>query len=152
MRYTMTSLLMLALVVSVTTISTAAEARMTPELLWELGRVSGGAVSGDGLQIAYTVRSYELKENTGSSELHLLTLDGRRDRVIGKAWKSVSDLQWGQGTSAGRLFFVGIPTDVEDAKPQVWSVNPKKVKPRQVTDIEAGVANLKVAPTGTHLA
>ncbi|MDP6557289.1 MAG: S9 family peptidase [Pirellulaceae bacterium] len=152
MRYTMTSLLMLALVVSVTAISTAAEARMTPELLWELGRVSGGAVSGNGLQIAYTVRSYELKENTGSSELHLLTLDGRRDRVIGKAWKSVSDLQWGQGTSAGRLFFVGIPTDVEDAKPQVWSVNPKKVKPRQVTDIEAGVANLKVAPTGTHLA
>ncbi len=130
-----------------------AQDRMTPELLWKLGRVSGGVVSADGLQVAYHVRRYELAKNAGTSEIHVLTLDGARDRIIGKAWKSVADLQWGQGTSAGRLYFVGLPIDgKDDAKPQVWSVDPQQGAPRQVTNVDAGVANLKISPIGAHCA
>ena len=46
--------------------------RMTPELLWKLGRLSETAVSENGEQIAYTVRRYELSENSGLTTLHLL--------------------------------------------------------------------------------
>jgi dipeptidyl aminopeptidase/acylaminoacyl peptidase len=152
MRFAKTALFIWTLMVSVTVASAADDTRMTPELLWKLGRVSGGVVSRDGQQVAYAVRNYKLEENAGTSEIHLLTLEGQNDAVVGKAWKGVSDLQWGNGTSVGRLFFVGTPTDIEDAKPQVWSINPNTAEPRQVTDIESGVANLKVAPTGTQLA
>lgn len=181
MRTTMTNLLVLALIVAATAGSAAAEARMSPELLWKLGRIAGGAISADGQLVAYAVRNYDLEKNAGSSEIYLLTLDGHRDRVIGQNWKSVADLQWGHGTSAGRLFFVGTPAEIKDAagdkdaagakkaakegagaknpdetkhhgKPQVWSLDPDNGEPRQVTNVAAGVANLKVAPTGTHCA
>ena len=38
---------------------------LTPELLWELGRVGGAAVASDDSAIAYTVRRYDLGENKG---------------------------------------------------------------------------------------
>ena len=132
MRYAKTGLIVWMLMASVAVVSMADDGRMTPELLWKLGRVSGGAVSRDGQQVAYTVRNYKLEENAGSSAIHLLTLEGGNDDVIGEPWKSVSDLQWGNGASAGHLFCVGTPSDIEDAKPQVWSINPNQSDPRHL--------------------
>ena len=93
MRYAKTSMFVWTLMVSVTVVSMADDVRMTPELLWKLGRVSGGAVSQDGQRVAYAVRRYKLEENAGTSEIHLLTLEGRNDDVIGKSWKSVSEME-----------------------------------------------------------
>ncbi len=134
--------------------STAAENRMSPELLWKLGRVGGGAVSPDGAQIAYSVRRYDLAKNSGLTEIHLISLSTGKDRIA-LTLPNASSLQWGQGATASQLFYVAAGSR-EDAKPQVWSFDASSnrggAKPRQVTDVEQGVANLKVSPTGTHLA
>ena len=39
-----------------------------------------------------------------------------------------------------------------NAQPQVWSIDLSGAAPLQVTSVAAGVANLKVSPTGTHIA
>lgn len=132
-------------------LSATAEDRMTPELLWKLGRVGGGSVSKDGKKVAYTVRRYDLAKNAGRSEIHVLTLEGKKDETVA-TFRSASDLQWGKGEGADKLFFVGTPTEKKDAKPQVWSLEPGQKTPRQITKVKEGVANLKVSPTGTHLA
>ncbi len=45
--------------------------RMTPELLWKLGRIGDVAVSPDGTAIAYTVTHYDLEANGGKADLYL---------------------------------------------------------------------------------
>ncbi|HHJ51295.1 MAG TPA: peptidase S9, partial [Phaeodactylibacter sp.] len=51
--------------------------RLTPELLWELGRVSLQDVSPDGRLLLYSVKYYDLAEDKGQSDLYLIHVDGR---------------------------------------------------------------------------
>ncbi len=50
---------------------------LTPELLWQLGRVSLQDVSPDGTLILYSVKHYELAEDKGQADLYLIHTDGR---------------------------------------------------------------------------
>ncbi len=133
--------------------------RLSPELLWKLGRLGETAVSPDGSQLVYTVRRYELAEDKGNSTLHLLNLaDGTKKTLLEK-WSSIGSPQWvGQGDAA-KLFIEGTPasdeSDDEEAESpsnQAWTVDPTSGKTTQVTDIEDGIANLKVSPTGNKIA
>lgn len=47
---------------------------MTPELLWNLGRVSGGDISPDGKYAIYGVSYYSVKQNKGNRDLYLYDL------------------------------------------------------------------------------
>ena len=78
----MPRIMALFLVLLLTATTTAADNRMSPELLWKLGRVGGGVISPDGKQVAYTVRRYDLSANSGASEIRVASLDGKQDRLI----------------------------------------------------------------------
>ena len=41
------------------------DGRMTPEVLWAMGRIGGMNVSPDGQKVVYTVAYYSVPENTG---------------------------------------------------------------------------------------
>ena len=145
--------------------------RMSPELLWQLGRLGDVAASSDGNLIAYTVRNYDLADNSGRSQLHLLNLTSEKDIVLVSDWKSISSVQWFNGPEGERLFLVGRSGEVVDegavpaegelenaaiadvvSKSQVWSLDPTSGNMLQVTSIDSGVANLKISPVGTHIA
>ena len=49
---------------------------MTPELLWQLGRIGLNAVSPDGKTVVYSVRHYDIEGNSGSSDLYSIRTDG----------------------------------------------------------------------------
>ena len=49
----------------------SAQDRMTPELLWDLKRVGAAQVSPNGQQLFYSIRKYDIKTNTSSSDLFL---------------------------------------------------------------------------------
>ena len=147
--------------------------RLTPELLWKLGRLGDAAISPAGDRIAYTVRRYDLEEDSGSSSIHTTPIQSGKSRKILAGLKSVSNLQWSTQNEETRLFFVAIPKDEKekaeskddqdddgDKAPeqdpesvsQVWSCRADGSDLKRVTSIAGGVANLKVSPTGTHLA
>ena len=126
--------------------------RMSPELLWKLGRLGGATVSANGKTVAYTVRGYELKDDKGTSSLFLRHLDQDDEVEIVKDWPSIGEVQFGNSPFGERLFFVGSRGLSDDESPQAWSLNPLDGGLLQVTDIDDGVANLKVSPTGEHLA
>ena len=141
----------------------AQEKKMSPELLWKLGRLGETAVSSDGKTVAYTVRRYELKENSGKSTLHLLNLATGKSTELLKDWKSISGIQWVRQGDEESIFFIGFgPAQAEsksqedDASylemPQVCRVNPADGKVAQLTKVKDGCANLKVSPTGKHVA
>ena len=57
--------------------------KMSPELLWKLGRLGESTVSPDGTHVAYTVRRYVLADNKGNSSLFLMKLaDGSTKTLL----------------------------------------------------------------------
>ena len=125
---------------------------MTPELLWKLGRLGGTAVSADGQTVAFTVRNYQLKENKGSSDLFLLDLKTSRQRRVLKSWAGIGDLQFSTSQFGERLFFTGLKARDKKTKAQAWAMNPSDGSLLQITDLKEGCANLKVSPSGSHIA
>ncbi len=123
--------------------------RMTPELLWKLGRLGDAALAPDGHSAAYVVRRYDLKENKGKSHLHLLDLKSGRSRELLTA-DSIGGLQWATSPRGPRLYYTA-PAG-KDKKSQVWALDPANPKPQQVTSLKSSVGNLKVSPNGTQLA
>jgi ferredoxin len=155
---------------------------MTPELLWKLGRLGDPTLSAAGNHVAYTVRRYDLEENSGTSTIYIKDLQSGEQRELLSAWNSISDLQFANSPFGERLYFSGQSGKQEDEASQVWALNPIDGGVYQVTSLSTddiqeakddgeggdntnnnddnkdegtefgGVANLKVAPTGKHIA
>ena len=132
--------------------------RMTPELLWEMGRLGSSALSTDGSKMAYAVRRYELSEDKGTSKLHIVDLATGKDSQVTETWGSLGALQWrmvGDGPDE-KLFFEGaqLPENDDADKPstQAWSLDSGATEAVQITDIKDGISNLKVSDNGSKLA
>lgn len=132
--------------------------RVTPELLWKLGRLESACVDPAGNRVAYVVRHYDLQKNTGTSAIHLLDLKTHKDQVLVGSLKGADSIQFAATNQGIRLFYVATMKTAsqegadDGAKPQVWSIPAAGGVPTQVTQLKEGVANLKVSPTNTHLA
>lgn len=124
---------------------------MTPELLWKLARLGEAQVSSTGELAVYSVRNYELKENSGTTDLYVVNLKSGTARKILRNWASIGDVQFGKSPFGERIFLVGRETKSGTA-PQAWAVNPQDGAVLKLTSEEDGVGNLKVSPTGTHIA
>ena len=132
-----------------------APTRMSPELLWKLGRLGESVTSPDGSQVAYTVRRYVLADDKGHSSLFIVDVAGGTSKAVAKDWPSISSLHWIKTKNGERIFFEGTAKPKnEDDEPsnQVWSMDPATSQLNQVTEYDDGVANLKVGPGGTKLA
>lgn len=125
---------------------------MTPELLWKLGRVGGVDVSANGKTAVYTVRNYELKENSGTSDLYVLDIATGSSRMLLERWASIGDVQFADGPFGERIFIIGMQEKGEGHSPQAWAVNPQDGSVLKITAIKDGIGNLKVSPKGTHIA
>lgn len=67
-----------------------AQNAMTPELLWQLGRVSGQGISKDGKYIVYSVSTPDAEENKSSSKTYMIPVAGgtpvevtNKDSILG---------------------------------------------------------------------
>jgi dipeptidyl aminopeptidase/acylaminoacyl peptidase len=141
--------------------------RMTPELLWQLGRLGAVAVSPDQSQIAYTVRNFRLEENSGLSDLHLIEVSSGSDTTVLQGWAAIDDLQWHPSETSPRIYFTGQKDksaessdqqsnedqpDIGSGSPQAWHLNVEDRSTVQVTAIKDGISNLKLFPTGNRIA
>ena len=138
-----------------------AVSRMSPELLWKLGRLGEAAVAPDGSKIVFTVRHYNLSEDKGRSDLRMIDAKSSKQTTLLNDWSSIGSLQWINTPAGAKIFFIGMTgqnknenedSDADKESPQAWSMDPSNGNTLQVTNIEDGIANLKVSPTGTHIA
>lgn len=121
--------------------------KMTPELLWKLGRVGEAVVSPDGATVAYTVRRYEIAKNSGTSSLVLKTVADGNLQTVMKDWPSVDSIQW----VGDQLYCLAVDPEAADEGSQVH-VYTAGQDIKKISSFEGGIANLKVAPTGKHIA
>ncbi|MFN9592151.1 MAG: S9 family peptidase, partial [Pirellulaceae bacterium] len=147
----------------------SATTTMTPEKLWDLGRVGEAAISPDGKWLTYTVTRYQLAENSGSADLLLAPVDGpdaieglatglgtemrsaRTPRPLLTSIPGLQAIQWVERPEGLRLLYLA-PGKLKSTDPQAWSINPATGESRQLTDIEGGIGNLRSTPNGSRLA
>lgn len=53
-----------------------AQDKMTPEMLWQLGRVGAVGITKDGKSVVYRVTRYNIEENKSSSKLYMIPIKG----------------------------------------------------------------------------
>lgn len=58
------------------------DGRMTPEVLWAMGRIGGMNVSPDGQKVVYTVAYYSVPENRSNREVFVMNADGTDNKQI----------------------------------------------------------------------
>ena len=104
---------------------------MTPQKLWELGRVSLDAVSEDGQNFVYGVTYYDTDANTGNRDLYLMSIKG------GEA-ERLTDMPGGEYGA----HFVGKDIAFNNSG-QLYLYRTKDQTYGALTDIEGGVSGAK---------
>ncbi|MTI32696.1 S9 family peptidase [Cytophagales bacterium RKSG123] len=118
-----------------------AQDKLTPEKLWELGRVNGGIVSPDGKSVLYGVANYDLSSNSGKNALFVKSLkDGSTTQI--KLENSAGQPGWTpDGT---KITFI--------LKGQLWEANPDGSGLKQVSQVKGGITSYQYAPTMDKIA
>lgn len=131
--------LLFLLFLSFLTHSVAAQKSLTPELLWQIGRVGAETITKDG-QLIYGVNFFDMQANKGERNLFKIPIAG------GKAIQ----LTTGAGTEYGvqelkngHLLYT--------YKGQIWEMKKDGTDQVQKTHIEGGFENLRISPKGTHI-
>ncbi len=119
--------------------------RMTPELLWKLGRVSDPQLSPNGEWIVFKVTRYDLEKNAGNADLWLLRTEDLSVRRLTTHEKGDSNARWSpDGETIGFVSSRG-------EKPQVWTISPFGGEAAALTDVEEGVSNFQWSPDGKRI-
>ena len=121
-----------------------AQERMTPERLWELRRISAPFVSPSGEHVAFTLTEYDVPQNRGRTDLHVVPVAGGEPRRLTDIGR-VSGPQW--RPDGQRIGFLA----PHEGDTQLWEIRPDGTDLRQVSAIAGGVANFRYAPGGAHV-
>ncbi|EOR93697.1 Prolyl oligopeptidase family protein [Arcticibacter svalbardensis MN12-7] len=118
-----------------------AQERMTPELLWGLGRVSGELVSDNGESILYGVTHYNIEENKSNKKLYRIPFSGGPAVELNgeegaKSAIAVDD-------ASGKITYL--------YKGQIWVMNSDGGSKSQLTSSESELSNLRISPDGKHI-
>ena len=65
--------------------------RLTPEVLWAMGRIGAKTASPDGQKIAYTVSYYSVELNKSQTHIYLMNADGSENTCLTTGADSETD-------------------------------------------------------------
>lgn len=116
-----------------------AQQKMSPELLWQLGRVSGETVTADGT-VLYGVSRYNLADNKSERNLYAIPAKGGAAKQLTSSPGAESGAQV---LPDGRILY--------SYKDQLWEMDKDGGNPVQRTNVEGGMQNIRISPKGTHI-
>jgi dipeptidyl aminopeptidase/acylaminoacyl peptidase len=131
--------------------SVFSQQKLSPELLWQMGRVSDGHISPDGNTILYQVRSADLKENKSSNIIYVMpskginSAKGINAKALNEAGDKVYSPSW--RPDGKKIDFIS----AKSGEMQLWEMNPDGTDKKQVSSIKGGISNVKYSPDMKHI-
>jgi dipeptidyl aminopeptidase/acylaminoacyl peptidase len=129
----------------------AARRPITIDDLWSLKRLGTGSVSPDGAWTCATVTSYSMEKNEASTQLWLLSIDGKTQRQLTRG-KRDGDPQW--SPDGQWIAFTSKRGEGKDAdeEPQLYLIGADGGEARRVGTVATGVSALRWFPDSRRLA
>ncbi|MFA4853625.1 MAG: peptidase S9, partial [Bacteroidales bacterium] len=114
--------------------------KLTPELLWKLGRVSEMQISPDGKTILYGITYYSLEENKGNRDLYSIPVSGGNPTKLTDTKESEYNAVW--RPDGKKIAYLS----AQNGSMQIWEMNPDGSDKKQVSDIEDGINGFAYSP------
>lgn len=132
--------LMIAAAVA-TTGASQAQHPLTPEMLWQLGRVSAETITPDGKNVIYGVTYYDLAENKAEKNLFRIPVSGGTPQQLtsGGGAESVVCID----SHSGTIIYLH--------QGQLWQLASGITEPKQLTDHPTPLQNVRLSPDGKHI-
>lgn len=111
----------------------------------KLARISEPALSPDGTQVAFTVQTIDVPNNTKPTQIYVVPLAGGTPRQLTREGSSNGRPRWSPDSKS--IYFISNRT----GKSQVWSMNADGSQPRQMTKISTEASGVLVAPNGERI-
>ena len=122
-----------------------AAARLTPEVMWKMGRIGEYALSPDGATLLYTLTRYNMEENKGVTIIvsrNLATGEEREltdtsSNSVSPVWSADGESIWFATNRSGEM--------------QLWRMRANGSQPKQISNIEGGIEGFGIAPDEQHM-
>ena len=122
-----------------------AQQTLTPELLWQFGRLGDTDVSPDKKSVVYTVTYYDLKENKGNADIYVIPATGGAAKKLTDTKASEFNVTW--RPDGKKIAFLS----AESGTVQLYEMNPDGSDKKKITDLKDGIANFKYAKAMNHV-
>ncbi|WP_245820764.1 S9 family peptidase [Saccharicrinis aurantiacus] len=120
--------------------------KLTPELMWQLGRVGNVSVSPDQSTILYTIAYTNIKENKSYTDVYTMNVDGSNKKQITNTVANENAVVW--NADGSKINFISS----ESGSSQLWEMSADGSNRKQLTDIKGGITNFLISPDGSKFA
>ncbi|ATL46453.1 S9 family peptidase [Chitinophaga caeni] len=117
-----------------------AQEKMSPEMLWQLGRVSAETLTDDGSHVIYGVSNYSLADNRSERNLFIVPVMGGQARQLTSSKGNEGLVQL---RPSGNLGF--------NYKGQYWEMRGDGSNALQKTKFPSDVQNIRLSPNGKYI-
>jgi len=115
------------------------DGRLTPEVLWSMGRIGGVALSPDATRIAYQVTYYSVKENASHTVIYVMDEDGGNAKLLTRTSKSEYSPVW---IDNDHIAFLSVSKGVQ----QIFSMDADGKHRRQLSFMDKDVEGFLFSP------
>ena len=122
-----------------------AAARLTPEVMWKMGRVGSHALSPDGKTLLYTLTRYNMAENRGVTVVVAHNLETGEERELTDLTANAVSPSW---SGDGRHIWYATN---RGGDMQLWRMDADGSNQTQISKIEGGIEGFGVAPDESHI-
>jgi len=119
--------------------------RLTPEMLWKLGRVSDPQVSPDGSTVLYNVRVYDLAANKGNSDIYKVDIKTGVVKALTNDEVDETSAKW--SADGSKITFMSTKTGTN----QIWEMDTDGTHQNQISNIPGGINCYGFAPNGKNV-
>lgn len=126
------------------TTKTTMSHRLTPELLWQMGRIGTTTLSPDGRTLVYEVTHYSIQDNKGQTRLYALDLTSKTRTLLTTEKHSERQPAF---MADGRLAFLSNA----DKTYQLYTMQADGSARTAVSQEEDGVAGFRISPDGKQV-
>lgn len=121
------------------------DGRITPEVLWAMGRIGDYKISTDGQRIAYTVTYYSIEQNKSHCVIYVMNSDGTGNTQLTSTTQNESNPVWIKNNT--KIAFLCS----ESGKSQIWEMNSDGTERRQLSDFNGDIEGFTLSPTGDKI-
>ena len=125
---------------------------LTVDVLWQLERISGVALSPDGSQAVCSLSRFSMDENKGSTSLWLLSTFGGGPRRLTNCGEKDGQASWSPTGAAIAFTAKREQQGKADDSPQLYLIAPDGGEARRISDFAPGIEAFKWFPDGKRIA